>query len=437
MPLTAGHELLHFCQYFYDPRTVLERGTESGPLVWLDEATAVYIEDYFAPGEEYCSAARGGRELALMDGLLVPREGRPMGEHGYGLSSLIRFLYEAEPGGDAFILDTYQDIKAGMHAAAALQANTTVDLTDRWMEILEELLSGNIYSDVTWATILDHPIRRLMSISGAADSTGTVNWDMPDLSGRLAYIDLNDTEFEDNQRLVFWCDAAEYGLTAYGIAPPDNMEFLSHAYGKVTLSNLPNLNENYDQVMLLVSNQHFAGPDYTGPTEIALEGRLRESEPLPHYTHGALRIQYDADWSNGVHQVNQEMNFAEVRGTFSGTTFTASWDSTGFNDVHHSGHLTANLDPSDLHVISWSARNYSWMDDGTSSDFQASGGVLPDVAVYNNSMDARIEGVETCGAIGGLSVTFINSDGETYRSLDGYTCSTGSYVKVLLYDRDQ
>ena len=438
LELTAGHELLHFCQYFYDPRSVYARGTVGSPQRWLDEATAVYIEDYYAPSEEYCSSARGGRELALLDGLLAPRTGRDLADHGYGLSSLIRYLYEAEPDGDDFILATYQDIKAGTHPAAALQANTTVDISDSWMEIIEELVAGNIYPDVTLSTLIAQPlIHEVLDINSAADTSGTTSWNMPDLSARIGYVNLNSYAYTQYDRLEFWADAAEYGLSVYGVQPPATLQFLSHAYGKVTLTNLPSLNQNYDQVMVLVTNQHFAGPAYDGTTSLNLEGRLRHTDPPEHeFTHGKIRIQYDADWSTSSSTLyNQEMNFVEVPGTFSGTSFSATWDSTGTNGVHYSGHITATMDPSDYHVLTWSARNRASMDSGASSDFQASGGELPDVTITQSSYDSRIEGAETCGAIGSLSVTYINDSGEAYRTLDGYGCSSGSYVKVILYDR--
>ena len=436
MRLTAGHEMLHFCQYFYDPRSVFDRGTYSGSNDWLDEATAVYIEDYFAPNASYCSAARRGRELTLLDGLLVPRSGTSLAEHGYGISSLIRFLFEAEPDGDAFILDTYENIKAGMHAAAALQAGTTVDISDRWMEILEDLVEGDIYSDVTLTTVITRPVSELMCITSPADSTGTVSWDMPDLSGRIAYVSLNNPGYTQNQRLEFWCDAAEYGLTVYACTSSNTLGFLSHAYGKVTLTNLPSLNESYYELIILVSNQHFEGPDYTGPTSISLEGRLRQSEEVEHhYTHGAVRIQYNADWSNvGSTTYNQEMNFIEVPGSFTGNMFSATWDSTDSSGVHCTGHISATLDPTDMHVVNWSASNYATSDQGT-RDFAAGGTDLPDVNVGSTSLTSIIEGETTCNAIDYLSAAYLDADGEPTRQLDGYTCSSGSYVRVLLYDR--
>ena len=37
---------------------------------------------------------------------------------------------------------------------------------------------------------------------------------------------------------------------------------------------------------------------------------------------------------------------------------------------------------------------------------------------------------------GGLSVVFVDNEGTTTLNLDGYTCNSASYVKVLLNNRD-
>jgi hypothetical protein len=432
--VTAAHELLHFCQYFYDPRSVWERGMISNNLVWLDEATAVYIEDYFAPDENYCSSSRGGRELTPLSGINTPAPGFDLGDHGYGMSSLIRYLAQTE--GDDFLLDTYQRIKAGTELVAALNASVDLDISDQWRDFLEELLTGRIYRDVDMVVLMDYPTPTLMTIGSAGDSVGSYPREYSDLSGQTFSTSWSSGfQFSTSQRLEFWCDSPEYSISVFGIMLPDTRTLLSHAYGKVTLGNLPALQENYHDLLVLVANQRMVGPDYLGPTEITLEGRLRATEPPAGYDHGRLLIRYEADWSTGQHTMYQDMTFAEVAGVFNGSSFTASWDSTASNGVHYSGHLNVTFDPVDLHALSWSARNYSWMDDGTSADFQASGTELPEVQVSPTHLESYVEGVAASASIGSLSVTYVNSEGETYRTLDSWTCNSGSYVKVLLDDR--
>ncbi len=433
--LTAGHELLHFCQYFYDPRSIRDRGYNANPNSWLDEATAVYIEDYFAPNPEYTSAARRGRELTALDGIINP-QGRSLAEHGYGQSSIIRYLAETE--GDDFILKTYADISTGTHAVAALQNQTETDLQDVWADLLEELVTGKIYSDVTIPVLVKYGYYFMQTINSAADSVGTHALDYPDLSGQTYYVGWGDGYlFNANQRLEFWCDAPEYGLSIYGLKEPDTRDLLGHAYGKVVLNNLPTVKDNYTVLMALVSNHHLEGPDYNSFTGITIQSRLRETENVGRYDHAMIRIQYEADWSTSPDNTySQEMNFVEVAGSFSGTSFSASWDSTGTGDVHYSGHINVALDPGTLHVVSWSANNHADHPDGWSKNFQVSGGALPEVTYNTLSLTGIVEHEETCNSIGGLSVVFIDNEGVTTRNLDGYTCNPTSFVKVFLNNRD-
>lgn len=435
MRLTAGHELLHFCQYFYDPRTVRDRGTKACSYSWLMEATAVYIEDYFAPNPEYCSEARGGRELTALDGLITPA-GRSLANHGYGQSSIIRYLAEVED--DDFILKTFADISTGTHAVEALQSQTETDLQDVWRDLLEELVTGKIYSDVTLPVLVNYGPPTILTIGSAADSVGSSGLAYPDLSGQPYFLRWTEGYyFNDNQRLEFWCDASEYGLSIYGVKEPGTRELLGHAYGKVVINNLAAVRENYTVLMALVSNHQLSGPNYSGTTGITLESRLRESENFGRYDHARVRIKYEADWSTSPDNTyGQEMNFTEVWGSFDGTTFTASWDSTNSSGTQRSGHIIVTLDPTTLDVLSWSARNYSLGVNGSSSNFQASGGAVP--TDFHNSvyLDAIVEDEETCGSINNLSVTFIDEDGIVTRNLDGYTCNPSSYVKVLMNNRD-
>ena len=113
-------------------------------------------------------------------------------------------------------------------------------------------------------------------------------------------------------------------------------------------------------LMAMVSNHHLAGPDYFGPTGITIQSRLRESENVGRYDHAKILIRYEADWSNSSFNIHsQDMTFVEVPGNFSGTSFSANWDSTGSGDVHYSGHVNVSLDPNTMHVVSWSAQNHA------------------------------------------------------------------------------
>ncbi len=430
LPRIVGHELFHFCQYFYDPRSVLERGA-SGPVHrWLDEATAVHMENYFSSQEGYPSAARLGHELELLNGLLSPREGLTWGEHGYGVSSLIRYLFLHEPSADNFIQSTYEAVAAGTHAAAALQAATTIDIAGQWPRILEDLLRGHIYSDVTWPVIQTQPRPTLLTVATAADTTGTLTRTMPDLSGRLATLNLDNADWSSLHRLVLWTEQADCGVSVLGVKADGLRELVDHGTGSLTLWDPAMLQNLYDQLLVLVSNPRFQGPDYDGERSVTLQARVRTAAPVYTYPRLSFHLQCDAFWNDDSSTINQEINIWNVDGDFTDGHFTAAWDST-IDDgaVRFTGMLDVRVDAGFSQVDSWSARMEIWHFDDTGVRYQASGGAVPATNHSLLSFSAWLEGTETCGALDSVDLLEVNNVGS--RSLVSHDCRSTSYVKFF------
>ncbi len=50
MKRTMMHEMTHFTQYYYDPRSTWEKGRGAGDFLWMDEAVAVWAEKLYVEG---------------------------------------------------------------------------------------------------------------------------------------------------------------------------------------------------------------------------------------------------------------------------------------------------------------------------------------------------------------------------------------------------
>ena len=433
---TAAHETFHFCQYFYDPRPILARALVENPGIWLDEATAVWMEGLFTDDPDYCSAARRGRELTPLDGIVTPRGVNDLAKHGYGLSSLIKYLALDEDAD--FVKDVYDDIAAGQHPVAALEAAVETTLPDVWREFCEMLVSGQLYVDVTLDELLAYPTVPLLVASGAADTSGTVGLAYPDLSGQPFPVTWSDGYvFPADSYLRVWCEGGATGVSVYGCKAPATRQLLGHAYGPVILANLPNLQNAYDRLVVLVSHHRLTPPSYDATSELWVQARVRRPSIAEYgYDHGKILIRYEAFWSSGLHALYQDMTYVEVPGTYNGTTFSAAWDSVDNSAIHYVGHVNATFDPADMHVLSWSAQNNAEWAEG-SRIFQASGTSLPDVSANPTSYTGSQEGEAVCAGIDQLYAAYLNADGEPTNELTSYTCNTGSYVKVLLYDRSR
>jgi len=132
---TLIHEMFHFVQSQYTSNT------------WFDEATAVWVEEYYKPnsgyvGDLYKKYGGDAVESQIMDGPTNTRN-RSEGQHGYGSASFVKYLtnrygrdklvavYSAMPSGDSV------DILSGI---APIK---------EWInDFYVQLLSRNIYDTV-------------------------------------------------------------------------------------------------------------------------------------------------------------------------------------------------------------------------------------------------------------------------------------------------
>jgi hypothetical protein len=430
LAMLVGHEIFHLCQYFYDPRTVELRGREASPTAWLDEATAVHMEIYFAPNDEYPSWGRADRELALLDGLLTPAQGLNLTRHGYGLSSLIRYLYQHEAAADNFILDTYVGINGGAHAAAALQAATTTDISAEWQAILEDLVRGNIYADVTWPVIQASSPAGLLTVGGDADTTGTITRQLSDLSGLLATVDLDYDQWSTLHRLEFFTEPADCGVSLLGVNADGDRQLLVSGTGRVTHHDPAFLQAQYEQLLVLVSNPRFEEPTYDGARQVSLQGRVRTAQVQAIYPRLSFHLQCDVQWDDESSSVNQEINIWNVEGNWADGFFNASWDSTVDDGaVRFVGQISAAIHPELQSVTSWSVNTGIWHSDNTGYEYSASGTVVPMTNLNLLSFSAWLEDVATCSGVTSVNLTEVNNLGS--RATTGFSCRNSSYVKFF------
>jgi hypothetical protein len=388
------------------------------------------MEIYFAPDDDHPADARVGHELALLDGLITPKEGVTLATHGYGVSALVRYLFEHEAGADNFILDTYQAINQGTHAAAALQASTTTDIRQEWQAILEDLVRGNIFADVTWPVIEARSLPSLLEVSDAADTTGTVVQTMNDLSGMLATVTLDNQEWTSLHRLEFWTEEADCGLSLLGVRADGGRDLVARGTGSVSHSDPAQLQSLYDRLLVLVANPRFQGPDYNGSREVTLQGRVRVAEVQPYYPRLSFHLQINTEWDDESLSVAHEMNIWNADGDFTNGVFTAAWDST-IDDgaVRFVGEITVNIDPQFEGITSWNARTAIWHSDDTGFAYEAAGGAVPTTNFFPFSYSAWLEELATCSGINSLTMTEVNNEGT--RNLVNYSCAYSSYLKFF------
>ena len=108
---TCGHEYLHLIQHLYE----FSSPDIEPEQAWLQEATAVWIEEKYANIPNYYSSSLHGREYYPFYGwqndVLVFESDTSHSKHGYGMALLVKDI--ADVYGDAAIVHIHEKIRAG------------------------------------------------------------------------------------------------------------------------------------------------------------------------------------------------------------------------------------------------------------------------------------------------------------------------------------
>ena len=173
---TLAHEFFHVVQYLYDPRNRISRAT-TAPNLWFDEATAVYLENYFASaGQGHQPDLLRQYKYMIFGGFWQARKffGSTAQNYGYGSAPLVWHLVRLNGNNPVIIHSIYQKIKEGTDGLSAVAQSAPGYPLKTWFTTLfEKIVSEEIYpgvlpvylvkSDVATAVRtakLDHPYER-------------------------------------------------------------------------------------------------------------------------------------------------------------------------------------------------------------------------------------------------------------------------------------
>lgn len=114
---TVIHEMTHFVQFYYDPRWTVTKSFLGGNFLWMDEAVAVWAEQFMADG---ISSVQQGAQFCPIEGF-NGKEGEGA-SHGYGMAALVKWLadrygndkivelHKKQLGGASSIKDAFDEV---------------------------------------------------------------------------------------------------------------------------------------------------------------------------------------------------------------------------------------------------------------------------------------------------------------------------------------
>ncbi len=449
--LTAGHEFFHLVQYLYDPRWSVWKGGYMPDHHWLNEATAVWSEEYFTSITDYVSTARDGWEHAPFNGFQMGGEGddsETVGGHGYGMSSVIKYLVSRY--GKNIMHTLYERILAegstnvlGETLSPVLALSLITENPAEWFaDFFREYLLNNIYyvDQKDWVVGFladDYPIR------SSADTLKVFTHSYPDLSARLYNIQLMYPDIDESASISLAASYVgteitvfKYKTTGTGPESKVSLEYLAYGFDQLSVANVKSLtNEDADLLVLVTNYTHI--PPYTGTTDINLKIEVEKSLSAPAYNRCAVQIEVQGHYHayseiDGSYEYDSDgaiCTWASYPGGFTGNTFTGTYSNSIGDNLTITGTITLTLNNKQdlIESISWSQNHTGTLGEGFVRNESFSGVNIP-YAYYDQF---RLEDLENiCGNINSLSVVQTSNGGLNY-SLQSWECNYDSKILIL------
>jgi len=351
MRLTAGHEFFHLVQALYDNRNRYSKAKFSSDHFWLDEATAVWIEEKFTDQANFVSPIRSGNEMAPIEGMEKGAE-EDAGKHGYGMSAAIKYLCDIH--GENILVQMYENIYNGSKPVDAIESATENPVL--WYEkFLRQYVLGQIYN-VQMASWVGNKSGEF-DIKTKNDTLKNFSGSYPDLSAKLYQVKLNYSDIDEAAKLEFNANGGTNEITVFKYKS-GSIEYVDNRAEALTISNVRKLKDESWHLLVLVTNVKSVSP-YTGTSDINLEIKLKI--PLWEICYFFVQCSgyYKKEYTDYPDSVAYEWSSLVpvlggwAKGDFTGNTFTGAWDTTETTGSFDRGSLTVTLNESRNKVTSF------------------------------------------------------------------------------------
>jgi hypothetical protein len=300
MRITVGHEFFHLVQALYDRRNRYSKAKLAAPQLWLDEATAVWIEEKFSSDTKYTSTIiRGGHQMAPFNGMDTGAK-ENAAHYGYGMSALIKYL--AGKQGDGIIVKMYEAISKNNSATNAISISSTESVSLWYSVFLEQYVLGKLYNDLKIDGLVGNKSDGFIC-STNKDTIKQFTKTYPDMSGKLFTVSVATGAIDDKSvlKVVSNTNNTDLSIFKYNTG---SIEFLARGTGSVSLENLKKLVDEGYKFMLLVTNT-YSNASYNGSRDITTTIQItKNSDGVLNYCKSLkyLEVWWDIDvkWSDGT-----------------------------------------------------------------------------------------------------------------------------------------
>ncbi|MBN1999266.1 hypothetical protein JW935_17035 [candidate division KSB1 bacterium] len=425
--ITAGHEFFHLVQALYDPRWAYTQSKSGGVHVWLDEATAVWAEEYFTPVSNYFSSIREGHYMAPFYGMQKGAQGNAQ-EHGYGMSAMIKYLVQ-EYGVNSLV-SIYKQLQNGKHPVEAVDYYAPQPISYWWGEFLQDYVLGNLYEDVNASFWVKNKWGEFI-LRSDRDTLFTFSGSYPDLSGKLYYIKLDYAGIDKEAEMVFELTEGALSGEIYIMEHCSNNDIIALDYGseKVMIPKIRELKEKGSNLFVLVSNSRYVSP-YTGTSDIELQVRIvKPANPLSKFDGCSIHLGVWGHYLTSDATETKKRAFFpwSCEGSFEDNVFHGSWDEVDQWGDRQTGDISAEVDLDKEIITVFSFTNTG--DYGTYTKQESlSGSNIPLSYQEEEMMSFLLEGTDVCSHI---QLTYRWERGDDWEVIQSIECDENSGLEII------
>ena len=420
------HEMFHAVQTFYDPRDPGQWGSLNRERLWLDEATAAWVEAESVSDEHYAPAGMDNENyFALLGGLNGYSDLSP-DRYGYGMASFIRYLVQWSGSCDdeKCVVDIYEHFAANGDVTDSLDEVLDPPVSSWCVDMQRRFVTTGIYpldpdGSLWWLWPID---AGLGPDQGSECSTLTT---VPDLGGSIVKFDL-DQEPEAQP-------GTSVRVEAVPVSPPEGGESLPLAvYGRydgsypvllaagsdsLTVTDWPAICSTYDFLVILVSRPYSTAAGHTGSREIEVSARVMidpSSVVLASLDNAVIEITTDNSYNGGQILMNQITSVAAA----------VRWEGDGFYATTSTDTFRLIVDPGNLALGDWYGSQRGETIGGSWAVRRIAGHGVPLADWGTNELIYRLQGgQEVCNRLTEVFESLASAPGEDpYRLLTGYSC---------------
>lgn len=368
--ITAGREFFRFVLTLYDT-SIIPFPAESIPDIWVEvprrfwlhEAMVRWSEEKFTEDPNHIpSGFKGCENLILLgfnENMLSP-PGYPLSVFGAGMSPVLKFLVNRY--GQGFLVKICKEMGPGKYPLDQI-INGIIDPGYEWLPgFFKDYVGGKIFG-VKSDVFLDHKWG-VFDIKSNSDTLKTFTGYYPELAADPFVINLDYPDIDSSAKI-------RLQLTSKDVSP-DYMTVLVFQLSYDTLSYLGQgrdllieqireLTDRGSNLLVMVVNS-FSEPPYDDKEQFNIDLDVKvETVPEPSYDWNWCWIGYQVvghmeDSDEDQYDDSTAGQGAGGSGSFSGNTFTASWDKTT-SQYHSQGHLTVSINPATNTITSFSMVN--------------------------------------------------------------------------------